>query len=54
MSLIVNDFGVEYVGRHHTHHLWDIIQKHYNITENWKGNLYVGINLAWNYSTRTC
>eukprot|EP00804_Cyclotella_cryptica_P019534 CCRYP_014300-RA/>CCRYP_014300-RA protein AED:0.25 eAED:0.24 QI:0/0/0/0.8/0.25/0/5/0/514 len=53
-TLIVDDFGVEYVGEHHAHHLRDTIKEFYNLTENWKGDLYAGINLAWNYSNRTC
>jgi hypothetical protein len=53
-TLIVDDFGVEYVGLQHAHHLRNIIQKHYDITENWSDDLYAGINLAWNYAKRTC
>eukprot|EP00804_Cyclotella_cryptica_P026150 CCRYP_013039-RC/>CCRYP_013039-RC protein AED:0.28 eAED:0.28 QI:0/0/0/1/0/0.66/3/0/379 len=49
-TLIVDDFGVEYVGLSHAHHLRDVLQTHYDITQNWKGDLYAGINLAWNYS----
>eukprot|EP00804_Cyclotella_cryptica_P016130 CCRYP_004246-RA/>CCRYP_004246-RA protein AED:0.35 eAED:0.35 QI:0/0/0/0.75/1/1/4/0/1339 len=53
-TLIVDDFGVEYVGLSHAHHLRDVLQTHYDITQNWKGDLYAGINLAWNYSARSC
>eukprot|EP00804_Cyclotella_cryptica_P028661 CCRYP_008183-RA/>CCRYP_008183-RA protein AED:0.20 eAED:0.05 QI:0/0/0/0.66/1/1/6/0/1274 len=53
-TLIVDGFGVEYLGEHHAHHLRDTIKEFYDLTENWKGDLYAGINLAWNYSTRTC
>jgi hypothetical protein len=53
-TLIVDDFGVEYVGEQHAHHLRDVIKQHYELTENWKGDLYAGINLAWNYKKRTC
>ena len=53
-TLIVDNFGVEYVGLQHTHHLRNVIQKHYDIAKNRKGDLYAGINLAWNYSTCTC
>jgi hypothetical protein len=53
-TLIVDDFGVEYVGEEHAIHLRDTIKEHYDITENWKGDLYSGINLDWNYSNRTC
>ena len=53
-TLIVDNFGVEYLGDQHAHHLRDVIKKHYELTENWKGNLYAGINLEWNYSKCTC
>eukprot|EP00804_Cyclotella_cryptica_P010880 CCRYP_008804-RA/>CCRYP_008804-RA protein AED:0.45 eAED:0.45 QI:0/-1/0/1/-1/1/1/0/112 len=53
-TLIVDDFGVEYVGEQHAHHLQGVIKKHYELTKNWKGDLYAGINLEWNYSNRTC
>eukprot|EP00804_Cyclotella_cryptica_P029094 CCRYP_005281-RA/>CCRYP_005281-RA protein AED:0.19 eAED:0.20 QI:0/0/0/0.71/0.16/0/7/0/1210 len=53
-TLIVDNSGVEYVGEHHAHHLRDTIKEFYDLTENWKGDLYAGINLAWNYSNRTC
>jgi hypothetical protein len=53
-TLIVDDFGVEYVGEEHAVHLRDTIKEHYDITENWNGDLYSGINLDWNYTKRTC
>ena len=53
-TLIVDDFGVEYVGDHHAHHLRDTIKEFYDLTENWKGDLYAGINLTWDYTKRTC
>ena len=53
-TLIVDDFGVEYVGKQHAIHLRDTIKQHYDLTENWNGDLYAGINLVWNYKKRTC
>ena len=47
--LIVNNFGVEYVGERHTLHLKQALVEHYELTVNWKGDLYSGINLEWNY-----
>lgn len=52
--LIVNDFGVEYVGERHAKHLRDVLQKYYTITENLAGDLYAGININWDYRKRTC
>ena len=45
--LLVDDFGVEYVGKQHDIHLRQALAKHYELTENWKGDLYSGINLEW-------
>ena len=42
---LVDDFGVEYDGEHHALRLKTVLGDHYEITENWKGNLYSGINL---------
>jgi hypothetical protein len=54
ITLIVDDFGVEYVGEQHAIHLRDTIKAYYDFTENWLGTLYSGINLEWNYTKRTC
>ena len=48
--LLVDDFGIEYVGERHALHLKSVLEKHYEITLNWKGDLYSGINLEWNYN----
>ena len=51
---IVNNFGVEYLCNCHAHHLRDSLKQHYDITENWKGDLYASINIKWDYTQRTC
>ena len=33
--LVVDDFGVEYVGKQHAEHLTTILKKYHNITEYW-------------------
>ncbi|KAL7489592.1 hypothetical protein ACHAW6_015259 [Cyclotella cf. meneghiniana] len=53
-TLIVDDFGIEYGGEEHSIHLHDTIKAHYDITENWQGNLYSGINLHWDYIKHNC
>ena len=50
VCLLVDDFGIEYVGERHALHLKSVLEKHYDITVNWKGYLYSGINLEWNYN----
>jgi len=56
--LIVDDFGVEYVGRKHADHLLGVLNQHYEMSEDWDGSKFAGIDLQWNYaavhSERTC
>ena len=51
--LIVDDFGVEYVGKKHADHLDTILKIYHNITEYWEGKKYAGIDLKRNYEKRT-
>ena len=56
--LIVDDFGIEYVGDQHVQHLQKVLQEHYEITTDWEGEKFAGINIEWNYakkhSRRSC
>jgi hypothetical protein len=52
-SLIVDDFGVKYVGREHAEHLMACIKKNYNISSDWNGAAYCGLTLDWYYEKRT-
>jgi hypothetical protein len=52
-SLVVDDFGVQYVGCENAQHLANIIAAKYKMTTDWMGNLYVGITLHWDYLHRT-
>jgi hypothetical protein len=52
-SLVVDDFGVLYVGRENAEHLRDALATKYKITTDWEGKLYLGINLKWDYVQRT-
>ena len=47
----MDDFGVEYVGKQHAVHLATIFKNH-NITEDWEGKKYAGIDLKWDYNKR--
>jgi len=51
-TLVVDDFGVKYVGKEHANHLIDCLKKTYKLTEDWTGSLYCGITLEWNYTDR--
>ena len=47
---MVDDFGIKYEGKEHADHLIAALKRHYEkITIDWKGELYVGITLEWNY-----
>ena len=56
--LIVDDFGIKYVGKQHALHFLKILEQHYEITADWEGKKSAGIDLEWNYieqySRRTC
>jgi hypothetical protein len=52
-SLVVDDFGVKYVGCEHAEHLMACIKKNYNISSDWKGSAYCGLILDWDYKNRT-
>jgi hypothetical protein len=48
-SLVVDYFGVKYVGREHAEHLMACIRKNYNISSDWNGGAYCGLKLDWDY-----
>ncbi len=49
--LCVNYIGIKYFGEDNLKHLFASLQTEtYNIVEDWKGNLYCGITLNWNYA----
>ena len=52
--LIIDNFGIEYVDKHHDDHLHDILLEHYKITQYWSGSQFASIALTWDYSNRTC
>ncbi len=37
-SLVVDDFGVKYIGKEHVMHLISILKQHYKISEDWTGS----------------
>ena len=52
-NLVVDDFGIKFEGKSHANHLVSTLKKHYNITVDCKGELFVGIKLKWDYDKRT-
>ena len=48
--LVVDDFGVKYVGREHVDHLIHTLEKaNYKITTDWAGTTFCGLTLQWDY-----
>ena len=43
-------FGVKYVGKKHTEHLINSINKYYPASVEWNGGLYCGVTMEWNYT----
>ena len=54
LCLNVDDFGIKYVGGQHAQHVLDTLQEQYTVTTDWEGNKYSGIDLEWDYKSRTC
>ena len=52
-TLVVNDIWVEYVGKQHIEHLINILKTHYDLTADWKGTKFLGIDLDWDYDKHT-
>jgi hypothetical protein len=48
-SLVVNDFGVKYVGKEHAQHLLQMVQKYYNCLLEEEGEQYCGLTIKWDY-----
>jgi len=49
-ALVVDDFGVKYVGEEHAKHLISVLQEHYEIDVDWDGTRFIGLTLDWDYS----
>ena len=48
-SLIVDDFGVKYVGEENAKHLIKVLEETYTVTQDWDGEKYSGITMDWDY-----
>jgi hypothetical protein len=51
-TLVVDDFGVQYVGAHHAHHIIAALETDYNVSKYLTGGLYCGITLHWDYANK--
>ena len=48
-TLVVDNFGINYVGEENTKYLLGFLKEFYEIEEDWTGGLYCGITLNWHY-----
>jgi hypothetical protein len=51
-TLVVDDFGVQYVGAEHAQHLIAALETDYTVSKDWTGGLYCGITLNWDYANK--
>jgi hypothetical protein len=52
-TLVVNNFGIKYVGKEHADHLIKCIKTKNQLTKDCEGDLYRGIKSNWDYNART-
>ena len=48
-SLCVDDFGIKYFSPQDAKHLLNALKKAYEISVNYEGGKYCGLNIKWNY-----
>ena len=49
-SLVVDNFGIKYVGKQHADHLISAIEEKYDFAKDWAGKLYCAISIKWDYA----
>jgi hypothetical protein len=52
-ALVIDDFGIKYVGEQHAGHLINAVKDLYGVSLDWTGSLYCGLTLKWDYQKRT-
>jgi hypothetical protein len=48
-SLVINDFGVKYVGKEHAQHLLQTVKKYHKCSLEEEGEQYCGLTIKWDY-----
>jgi hypothetical protein len=51
-TLVVDAFGVQYVGKEHAQNLIDSLKTDYTVSKDWTGGIYCGIPLKWDYEIK--
>jgi len=52
-SLVVDDFGIKYVGKENAEHLLATLREHYTISVDWTRSTYLRLQLDWDYENDT-
>ena len=50
-TLVVDDFGVKYVGEEHVQHFKRTLKGNYTIITEWNQKRYIVITLDWDYKS---
>ena len=53
-SLVIDDFGVKYIGKENANQIIQYLQKLYTIYINWTGSLLCRLTIYWDYTACTC
>mmetsp|Transcript_27156 Transcript_27156/g.38467 ORF Transcript_27156/g.38467 Transcript_27156/m.38467 type:complete len:155 (+) Transcript_27156:300-764(+) len=53
-GLVEDHFGIQYNDIANAKHLISILQQHYKVSVDWKGEKYLGMALKWNYDKCIC
>ncbi len=53
-SLIVDNFGVKFIGEEHAQHLLQMVQKYYTCLFEKEGERYCRLTIKWDYLARRC
>jgi hypothetical protein len=53
-TLVVDNFAVKYVGKHHAEHLRNALLRAYELTSDWTATVYSHMKLKWDYNKRIC
>jgi hypothetical protein len=48
-TLVVDNFGIKYIGKEHVMHLIRVLKEYCEVEEDWEGTQYLGITIDWDY-----
>ena len=49
-TLVIDDFGIKYLGKEHAQHLLNVRKEFCKVVEDWTGTLCCGVTLEWHYN----